>query len=139
TERAMRRFVHWASVAGHAFAAASGEVQPLAKRGAVATAWQSGKPLWIRDASTDPRASGPGFAAGAGVQSALLCPVFSGSSPVAVLAFAGIKKRARDDALLAALMGLAAQLALFLPRADAEARLRQSEEDRKSTRLNSSH
>jgi len=45
-----------------------------------------------------------------------------------VLAFAGIKKHPRDDALLAALMALAAQLALFLPRADAEARLRQSEE-----------
>src|ERR1044071_8355671 len=128
SERAMRRFVHWASAAGQAFAAASGDMQPLAERGAVATAWQSGKPLWIRDASTDPRASGPGFAAGAGVQSALLCPVFSGSSPVAVLAFAGIKKHPRDDALLAALMALAAQLALFLPRADAEARLRQSEE-----------
>jgi diguanylate cyclase (GGDEF)-like protein/PAS domain S-box-containing protein len=128
SERAMRRFVHWANLSGQGFAAASGDVQPLAERGAVATAWQSGKPLWIRDASTDPRASGPGFAAGAGVQSALLCPVFSGSSPVAVLAFAGIKKRPRDDALLAALMALAAQLALFLPRADAEARLRQSEE-----------
>ena len=127
-ERAMRRFVLWANAAGHAFAAASGEVQLLSERGAVATAWQSGKPLWIRDTSSDPRASGPGFAAGTGVQSALLCPVFSGSSPVAVLAFACVKKRPRDDALLAALMALAAQLALFLPRADAEARLRQSEE-----------
>jgi len=127
-ERAMRRFVLWANAAGHGFAAASGEVQLLSERGAVATAWQSGKPLWIRDASSDPRASGPGFAAGTGVQSALLCPVFAGSSPVAVLAFACIKKRPRDDALLAALMALAAQLALFLPRADAEARLRQSEE-----------
>jgi diguanylate cyclase (GGDEF)-like protein/PAS domain S-box-containing protein len=127
-ERAMRRFVHWANGAGQAFAAASGDTQLLSERGAVASAWQSGKPLWIRDAANDPRASGPGFAAGSGVQSALLCPVFSGPSPVAVLAFASGKKRAKDEALLAALMALAAQLALFLPRADAEARLRQSEE-----------
>src|SRR6267142_2740890 len=107
-ERAMRRFVHWASGAGQAFAAASGDRQLLSERGAVASAWQSGKPLWIRDASSDPRASGPGFAARTGVQSALLCPVFSGPSPVAVLAFACCRKRARDDALLAALMALAA-------------------------------
>jgi diguanylate cyclase (GGDEF)-like protein/PAS domain S-box-containing protein len=120
-ERAMRRFVHWANPSGQAFAAGSGDTQLLSERGAVASAWQSGKPLWIRDASSDPRASGPGFAARTGVQSALL-------SPVAVLAFACCRKRARDDALLAALMALAAQLALFLPRADAEARLRQSEE-----------
>src|SRR6185503_20698628 len=95
-ERAMRRFVHWANPAGQAFAAGSGDMQPLSERGTVASAWQSGKPLWIRDAANDPRASGPGFAAGSGVQSALLCPVFSGSSPVAVLAFAGIKKHPRD-------------------------------------------
>lgn len=110
-DRAMRRFVHWANGAGQAFAAASGDRQPLSERGAVASAWQSGKPLWIADAS-----------------SALLCPVFSGPSPVAVLALACGRKRARDEALVAALMALAAQLALFLPRADAEARLRQSEE-----------
>jgi PAS domain S-box-containing protein len=62
------------------------------------------------------------------MQSALLCPVFSGSSPVAVLAFSCSRKRPRDEPLVTALMALAAQLALFLPRADAEARLRQSEE-----------
>jgi diguanylate cyclase (GGDEF)-like protein/PAS domain S-box-containing protein len=86
-----------------------GDMQFAPNEGLVGSVWQSAEPLWLPDAT-------------------FLCPVPSGGHIIGVLGFACRKIRPPDDALLQALLALATQLGLFLRRAEAEARLRESEE-----------
>ena len=126
----LRRFVHWVmpgAAAGEAYAAASGQSAFRPGEGLAGHVLQTGEPLWIPDAANDPRAARKFLAEQTGLHAALLFPVPGEGRIAGVLGFACRKIRPPDEALIQALGAVCTQLGLFLRRAGAEARLRESE------------
>jgi diguanylate cyclase (GGDEF)-like protein/PAS domain S-box-containing protein len=128
---AMRRFVYCVMpglAAAQAFVDASSDMEFQPGEGLVGAVWHTGEPLWIPDLTQDARTRRKSLSQQTGLRAALLCPVPSGGRIVGVLSFACRKIRPPDEPLLQALMAMATQLGLFMRRAEAEARLRESEE-----------
>jgi len=88
--------------------------------------WQSGQPLWLSDASKDPRASGT--AAGTGLAGgSLIFPVIAEGRTVGVLSFTSKEVRTADERLIEAIGLIGAQVGQVLKRIAAESALRESE------------
>jgi diguanylate cyclase (GGDEF)-like protein/PAS domain S-box-containing protein len=88
--------------------------------------WQSGQPLWLSDASKDPRASG--IAAGTGLAGgSLIFPVIAEGRIVGVLSFTARDVRTPDERLIEAIGLIGAQVGQVLKRIEAESALRESE------------
>jgi diguanylate cyclase (GGDEF)-like protein/PAS domain S-box-containing protein len=133
---AMRRSAIWVQPgqeAAQRYTELSGNFEFRPGQGLVGKVWESGGSLWIEDVTRDERAVRGELAERTGLAAAFLCPVPSGNRVIAVMGFVCRRIRAPDDALLQAMMALSTQLGLFLRRADAEERLRQSEESFRHT------
>jgi diguanylate cyclase (GGDEF)-like protein/PAS domain S-box-containing protein len=126
---AMRRFADWVSpAAGERYAEVAVDYVFHRGEGLVGAAWQSGEPLWIPDASQDARVVRKSRLGRSGAHAVLLCPVHSHGEVTGVLDFMCRRIRVPDAALLEAIAAVATQLGLFLQRAEAQARLSDSEE-----------
>ncbi len=126
---AMRRFADWiAPGARGRYAQIAVDYVFHRGEGLVGTAWQSGKPIWVPDATVDARVVRRSRVGQTGVHAVLLCPLHSEGQVTGVLDFMCRKIRPPDDALLDAINSIATQLGLFLQRAEAQARLGASEE-----------
>ena len=126
----LRRYAHWVmpgAEAALAFARESDDVGFAPGVGLVGATWQSGEPLWIADAKTDPRVVRKDLLARTGLAAALLVPVRSGSHAVGVLGFSQSTMRPPDKRLMQALGVIAGQIGQFLHRAEAEQAMRESE------------
>ena len=133
---AMRRSASWVrpgAEAAQRFTELSGDFDFRPGQGLVGSVWQSAQPLWIPDFRHDERAVRGELAERTGLGAVFLCPVAIGDRVSAVMAFACRRIRPPDDALLQATAVIAAQLGLFLRRADAEEGLRRSEESFRHT------
>ena len=86
--------------------------------------WQSGEPLWIADASRDPRIVGGRVPEEPGLQAAVFLPVGHTGRVLGVLALASRRARASDPQVLESLEAIASNLALVVQRASAERTLR---------------
>ncbi|HEX5477857.1 MAG TPA: EAL domain-containing protein, partial [Burkholderiales bacterium] len=95
--------------------------------GLIGTVWESGKPLWSADASTDPRVARAALAKAAGVHGAVVFPVVFDSRVTGVIAFSGSAVRRPSERMLSALALIGAQIGQFLQRKHAEAALAESE------------
>jgi diguanylate cyclase (GGDEF)-like protein/PAS domain S-box-containing protein len=93
--------------------------------GLVGTVWQTGAPLWVRDAQTDPRAR---LAPAARSRAAFICPVHSEGRTVGIIALASRNVRLPDERLIQAIVVIAGQLGQFVQRKQAEAVTRESKE-----------
>ncbi|MEV6348013.1 ATP-binding protein [Actinoplanes sp. NPDC051851] len=85
--------------------------------GLVGRAWQDGAPIWVRDTGADPMTA---RAANAGLPSAMAVPVQSAGRIEAVLGFFADVVEDPEDALIALLQGVAAQIGEYLGRRRAE-------------------
>ena len=93
--------------------------------GLVGTAWQSGEPLWVPDAQSDPRAR---LAASGWSRAAFICPVHSEGRTVGILALASRSPRLPDERLMQAVGVIARQVGQFVQRNRAEGVMRESEQ-----------
>ncbi|HEX6297043.1 MAG TPA: diguanylate cyclase [Burkholderiales bacterium] len=126
----MRRLAYWA-IPGVPEAAdfiqGSRELVFEPGAGLVGSVWQSGEPLWLADATSDPRVVRKGLSRRTGLAAALLVPVRSAGRVVAVLSFTCRRIREPDKRLLQALGVIAGQIGQFLQRAAAESAMREGE------------
>jgi diguanylate cyclase (GGDEF)-like protein/PAS domain S-box-containing protein len=88
--------------------------------------WASGEPLWVKDASTDPRAlrSGSGVSGGA-----FVFPVSAGGNIIGVLSFSSSYPRAPQERVMQAMRVVGSQVGQFLMRKRAERKQRQRAEE----------
>jgi diguanylate cyclase (GGDEF)-like protein/PAS domain S-box-containing protein len=89
--------------------------------------WETGKALWVRDVSKDPRASGSSRAALQG--GAFVFPVKAGERILGVMSFSSSDVREPDERLLRTVGVIGAQVGQFLMRKKAERKQRRREED----------
>ena len=106
------------------FIADSRKLELAPGAGLVGTVWQTGAPLWVPDAQSDPRSRLP---AGSRLRAAFICPVHSEGRTVGVVALASRNARAPDERLMQAVTVIAGQLGQFVQRKHAEAVMRDSE------------
>jgi len=90
--------------------------------------WESGKPIWIANITTDTRAEQRTIAAEAGMRGAFVFPVISEEKALGVLSFSSREIRRPDEYLLQAIRVIGSQIGEFLRRKRAEEVLRESEE-----------
>jgi diguanylate cyclase (GGDEF)-like protein/PAS domain S-box-containing protein len=95
--------------------------------GLVGHVWRTGEPLWVEDASNDPRVAMKSLAQGAGLHGALIVPVTFEGPVMGVLSISSTKVKSPDDRLLRTLRLIGAQMGQFLQRKQAEQELRESE------------
>ena len=126
----MRHYAGWAQT-GHAgatrFAADSSENVFRRGVGLVGTAWAGGEPMWIPDASKDPRTLRGDLPLATDLRGAVVFPVQVGGRVSGVLAFASQRLRPPHKRLQQALQVVATMLGQFLERADAEQAVRENE------------
>jgi len=89
--------------------------------------WQTGEPLWVADASLDPRALLRGMTPELSLRGAFHFPVKSGGKLIGVLSFNSRERREPDERLLSMILAIGSQIGQFLERKHAEDRLRESE------------
>jgi diguanylate cyclase (GGDEF)-like protein/PAS domain S-box-containing protein len=89
--------------------------------------WETGKALWVRDVSKDPRASGSSRAVLQG--GAFVFPVKAGERILGIMSFSSSDVREPDDRLLRTVGVIGAQVGQFLMRKKAERKQRRREED----------
>src|SRR6185503_9744566 len=101
--------------------------------GLIGQAFQSGRPMWIRDMATDSRGKA-GIARASGMHAALLIPTVSEGRPIGVLMVYSREIREHDQRLTESIHIIGSQIGQFLQRKRAEeariadeARLRESE------------
>ncbi|OGA25690.1 MAG: hypothetical protein A3I02_09765 [Betaproteobacteria bacterium RIFCSPLOWO2_02_FULL_67_26] len=87
--------------------------------------WESGQPLWSREASTDSRSSGTSRRSGGVLGAALVFPVISGGKTIGVFSLSGHESRAPDERLLDAIRVIGSQIGQFIQRRQAEDELAQ--------------
>jgi len=109
------------------FLAKSRETVYARGKGLSGIVWESGEPLWVRDVSKDPRASGSSRAALQG--GAFVFPVISGGTTIGVMSFSSANVRDPDARLLQAVRVIGSQVGQFLMRKRAEKKQRRREED----------
>lgn len=111
-----------------AFIAASKKFTFVPGVGLPGRAWQSKKPVWIKDVTVDsnfPRAS---LAADFGIRTAVAIPVLAGNEVVAVIdLFNRQVWEEKDESLVTLVSTVAVQLGTLIQRRQAEDRLRRSE------------
>jgi diguanylate cyclase (GGDEF)-like protein/PAS domain S-box-containing protein len=107
--------------------ASAGQAMALGE-GLAGRVWESGAPLWVADAVSDPRVSAQGRAIIGEICKALVLPVHAQSRTIGVLAISGRQIREPEPALLQSLGTIADQVGQFLRRKTAERATRESEE-----------
>ncbi len=106
--------------------------------GLVGDVWKSNEPLWVADASMDPRASRRQLARETGMRGAFMFPLSTEGKAIGLLAFNSRRVRKPDQNLLQATRVIGCQIGQFLQRKQAEEVLRRSEERfRRLTELSS--
>jgi diguanylate cyclase (GGDEF)-like protein/PAS domain S-box-containing protein len=95
--------------------------------GLVGAVWESRLPLWVPDATKDPRVKRPDLVAAVGVHGVFLFPVVSEGRVIGVFDFSSRTVREPDDRLLDAARMIGSQLGQFVHRKRAEEVLRESE------------
>jgi diguanylate cyclase (GGDEF)-like protein/PAS domain S-box-containing protein len=112
-----------------AFSAAGrpGEVSLQPGIGLAGSAWQSGEPLWIPDATQDPRARNALMHQETGLHALLLFPVRQGRRVVGVLDLSCRAVRAPEERFLETLRAIANHIGPLLQRAGAEQARRESD------------
>src|SRR5207237_316400 len=96
--------------------------------GLVGVVWESRLPLWIPDATKDPRVKRRELVASVGVHGVFLFPVVSDGKVLGVFDFSSRSVREPDERLLEAARVIGSQIGQFLHRKHAEEVLRESEE-----------
>ena len=96
--------------------------------GLVGQVWQTAKPIWMVDATTEPGFLRGSAAAKSGLHGAVIFPILLDSEPLGVVEFFCRAARERDEEQLATLSAIGSQLGQFIKRRRAEAALRASEE-----------
>ncbi|HJV12090.1 MAG TPA: EAL domain-containing protein, partial [Burkholderiales bacterium] len=109
------------------YIALSREIVYSRGQGLTGRVWESGKALWVRDVSKDPRASGSSRAALQG--GAFVFPVKAGERILGVMSFSSSDVREPDERLLRTVGVIGAQVGQFLMRKKAERKQRRREED----------
>jgi PAS domain S-box-containing protein len=91
-------------------------------------AWESGRPVWMRDLASDSRFLRTSLARKFGLTAAMAVPVLSGEDVAAVLVFFVSEPREDDEQLIDLVSVVAAQLGSLLRRKQAEQDQRRSEQ-----------
>jgi PAS domain S-box-containing protein len=91
-------------------------------------AWELERPVWIRDARSDPGFERGVFAQDAGLAAGVAVPVPAGDAVVVVMEFFMLEEREEDERLVALVSAVAAQLGTLIQQKQAEEALRTSEE-----------
>ena len=115
-------------VDGTAFAARSRELGFRPGEGLPGRVWNDRKPVWSRDVTREENFHRRDVAARTGVRAAFAFPICVGDSLLGIAEFFTHEIEDPDLALLEALEALGSDVAQFLLRCEAEARLRRSEE-----------
>jgi PAS domain S-box-containing protein len=110
------------------FDTASRERRFTANEGRLGQVWQTAKPIWMVDATTEPEFLRASAASRAGLHGAVMFPVLLDTEPLALIEFFSRAGRERDEKQLATLSVLGSQMGQFIKRQRAEAALRASEE-----------
>jgi diguanylate cyclase (GGDEF)-like protein/PAS domain S-box-containing protein len=108
------------------FIARSRETVYRRGEGLSGTVWQSGEPLWVRDASKDPRASGAGRGLRGG---SFVFTVAANGATIGVLSFSSADVRAPDERVLQTMRVIGSQVGQFVLRKRAERKQRRRAED----------
>jgi PAS domain S-box-containing protein len=85
--------------------------------------WDSGEPVWIRDAGSEPNFPRAGAAAESGLHGAIGLPLFSGGEIVGAVDFFGPQIQEPDPALIELMGTIGAQLGGFIQRMQAQGEL----------------
>jgi diguanylate cyclase (GGDEF)-like protein/PAS domain S-box-containing protein len=127
--RLMRFAEAWAKPGGRFDAFVAGSRAQTYKRGTglVGKAWESGEPLWAKDAATDRRVANRRLAREHAVHGALVFPVTVQDRTIGVVSITSELMREPDARLLGTIRLIGGQLGLFLQRCRAEEGLRASE------------
>src|ERR1043165_4228393 len=126
----LRRAAVWFSeddAGAREFAEGAGALTYRAGAGLVGSVWRSGEPLWVGDATGDPRAFRKEIARATGLRAAVLFPVRSSGRVMGVLDFSSRRLRPPHKRLQQALHVIATLIGQYLERADAEQAVRDSE------------
>ena len=91
-------------------------------------AWQTGRPVWVRDVKSDREFERGLFAQDAGLATGIAVPVLARDEVVAVLEFFLLEEREEDERLLALVSAVAAPLGTLFQQKEVEEALRASEE-----------
>ena len=95
--------------------------------GLVGKVWEQGEPLWVEDASRDPRVAAQSFARKVGLHAALVLPLSFDGRVIGVLSISSRRVSRPDERLLGALRLVGGQLGQYLMRKKAELALGDSE------------
>ncbi|MCA1592012.1 MAG: PAS domain S-box protein [Acidobacteria bacterium] len=90
--------------------------------------WQSSKPVWIEDVSTDPIFTSGEIAKNLGLHTALGFPIITGKKVLGVIALFSRERRVRDEKMLETLGALGSQIGQLIERKRAEEALQHSEQ-----------
>jgi PAS domain S-box-containing protein len=110
------------------FATVSRERSFAAGEGLVGQVWRSAKPIWMVDATTEPKFLRAAAAAKAGLHGGVIFPILLDTEALGVVEFFSRAARERDEDQLATLSAIGSQIGQFIKRRRAEAALRSSEE-----------
>ena len=106
----------------------SGAAPGIKTGGIVRTVWHSGVPVWIADVAQHPDFRRGPAAARAGLHSAFGFPIMAEGQPLGVMEFFSREIKQPDEALLQIVRAIGSQVGQFIQRKQAEAALRDSEE-----------
>ena len=126
----LRRYAHWATPGDEGaarFIDASRGLEFRPGVGLVGAVWQSGEPIWVGDATSDPRWLRKDLAKETGLRGAAVFPIRAGGRVAAVLAFTARRMRPPDKRLWQTLGAISTQIGQFLSRIEAERGVRDSE------------
>lgn len=126
---ALRAAAGWsaAGVEATGFLQASASMSFPPGSGLPGRAWSEARPIWERDVTTDPEFRRADAARAAGLHTALLFPVPTGTATHGVLEFLTRRLEASDDELILTFASIGFQIAQFLDRAAREAPERERE------------
>jgi PAS domain S-box-containing protein len=96
--------------------------------GRLGQVWQSAKPIWMVDATTEPQFLRAAAAAKVGLHGAVIFPILLDTEALGVIEFFSRAAREPDEEQLATLSAIGSQIGQFIKRGRAEAALRASEE-----------
>ena len=111
---------HEPGAAVESFEAASRALTLARGEGLPGRVWESGEPVWVRDATRDPNFPRARAAAEAGLHGAIGLPLLSGGEVMGVIGFFSPHIREPDTALLDLVGTIGAQLGEFIRRRQAE-------------------
>jgi PAS domain S-box-containing protein len=97
-------------------------------QGRLSQVWRSATPIWIVDATTDPKFLRASAASQAGLHGGVIFPILLDTEPLAVFEFFTRIAREHDAEQLATLSAIGSQIGQFIKRKLAEAAVRASEE-----------